>query len=255
MKMKLITVIAALLVSSACYAQGPAGVGTKNITEVPEAWSGKNSLPATGIPEAWTTKNEVPSPEVLSETPISTSTTAPLVVPRKKKPFLIRFAIAGGACGLGIGLSANPATSAEIGVPILLGGNYLAWRLYQNHPGWSKFVQAVSPLGCFGYKGAKHKVAKKPATQGGHEGGTGGTTNPPSGGGGGTTTPPGDGGGTTPPGGPGGGGGGTPPPGGHCIQDCGIPGNGGLNGGHDLNKPPFPGHGPKQVPGTGNGKP
>jgi hypothetical protein len=28
-----------------------------------------------------------------------------------------------------------------------------------------------------------------------------------------------------------------------CQQNCGIPGNGGVNGGHDGNKPPFPARG------------
>jgi hypothetical protein len=28
-----------------------------------------------------------------------------------------------------------------------------------------------------------------------------------------------------------------------CQQDCGFPGNGGVNGGNDTKKPPFPGNG------------
>jgi len=219
---------------------------------------------------------------------------------RAKKPFIKRFIIAAGACGLGIGLSANPATSAEIGVPILLGGNYVAYRLYQNHPKWSAFIQAVSPLGCFGYKHAKVQ-AKKNSTSlnpnpssppapanppsggsgsgglgsGGHGGpppsggsgsggsgsggsgsggsgsggsgsggsGSGGSGSGGSGSGGSGSGGSGSGGsgsGGTGSGGSGSGGSGS---GGRCIQDCGLRGNGGVNTGNDLKKPPFPGVG------------
>lgn len=170
-----------------------------------------------------------------------------VVTPRKKKPFLIRMAITGGLCGLGIGLAGNPATAAEIGLPIFFGGQYLAWRLYQKHPKLSEIIQGASVTGCFAAgRGAKPHVGSKSVTNTNPSHGTTGTTthgstppgsNPPPGGG---NPPPG--GGNPPPGG-----GGTPPPthGGPCLTDCGFPGNGGLNGGADnAFKPPFPGKGP-----------
>jgi hypothetical protein len=212
MKLKQLSLaLSLLLFAGNAFAQGPAGAGTKS-----------------------------------TENPVS-------VVKRPKKAFIIRFVVAGAACGVGIGLSANPATTAEIGLPILLGGNYLAFRLYQNHPKWSAFVQAVSPLGCFGYKGHPHKFVKKPTSNnpppsgnpppnpgGNPPPGPGSNPPPPSGGG---NPPPPTGGGNPPPGPGGNPGGGNPPPGngGGCIQDCGLPGNGGVNGGRDINKPPFPG--------------
>ena len=244
---------------------------------------------------------------------------------RPKKPFIKRFVIAAGACGLGIGLSANPATSAEIGVPILLGGNYFAYRLYQNHPKWSAFIQAVSPLGCFGYKHAKVQAKKNSTSLNPNPSSPPAPANPPSGGSGsgglgsgGRGGPPpsgasgsggsgsggsgsggsgsggsgsvgsgsggsgsggsgsggsgsggsgsggsgsggsgsggsgsgGSGSGGSGSGGSGSGGSGSgpggPPAGGRCIQDCGLRGNGGINTGNDLKKPPFPGVGPQK---------
>lgn len=220
--------VLSLILAAVSFAQGPMGAGTKSVRQ-----------------------QAVAAIEVTQET-VSSSTAAAQVVlaQHKKKPFLIRFAIAGATCGVGIGLSANPATAAEIGLPILIGGNYLAWRIEVKHPKLGKLVQMASPLGCFsyGHHAAHVKKVSKP-------------TNPPAGGGGNPPTPPtpptppsgggpgggnpggGPGSGGNPGGGPGSGGG----PGGHgggpCIQDCGLPGNGGVNGGHDIKKPPFPGRG------------
>src|SRR5215471_9929077 len=58
---------------------------------------------------------------------------------RPKKKFIRNLAISAATCGIGIGLAANPATAAEVGLPILFGGNYLAWRLYRLHPKLSGF--------------------------------------------------------------------------------------------------------------------
>src|SRR5215469_14104264 len=66
-----------------------------------------------------------------------------------KKPFIKRAIVATAICGVGIGVSTNPATAAEIGVPILIGGNALAYKLRVKHPKWSAFIQTLSPAGCF----------------------------------------------------------------------------------------------------------
>src|SRR6202007_244365 len=79
---------------------------------------------------------------------------------RPKKQFVVRAAMAAASCGVGIGLSGNPATAAEIGLPILIGGNALAYKLYQNHPKWSAFIQTLSPLGCLSWRGGGHPRAQ-----------------------------------------------------------------------------------------------
>jgi len=219
--------LALLFLCSTAFAQGPAGAGTKS-NDAPKVTAAK----------------------------------------RPKKQFIIGAITASAACGVSIGFSSNPALAAGVGIPVLIGGQYFAHRLYQNHPKWSAFVQLLSPLACFS-GGFHHAPLKKPAKitkpqppstpqpptpptppgnpppgPGGNPGG-----NPPPGPGGnpGGNPPPGPGGnpGGNPPPGPGG----NPPPGGGsgCIQDCGFPGNGGVNGGRDIKKPPFPGKG--HVPG------
>src|SRR5215470_3105311 len=81
-------------------------------------------------------------------------------IKRPKKQFVVRAAIAAATCGVGIGVTGNPATAAEIGIPILVGGNALAYKLYQNHPNWSAFIQTLSPLGCFSPRLGGHPRAQ-----------------------------------------------------------------------------------------------
>lgn len=63
-------------------------------------------------------------------------------------------------CVVGIVLSKNPATAAEIGLPILLFGNIVAVKLYNNHPRWSGLIQNLSGLGCLAGALTRHAPTK-----------------------------------------------------------------------------------------------
>jgi len=179
---------------------------------------------------------------------------------RPKKPFIVRAAIAGTSCGVAIGLAGNPATAAEIGLPILVGGNVVAYKLYQNHPQLSAFVQSLSPLGCYLGGRIAHPKAhinnssnsasgngSGNGSAGSGSGSQGGTGSSMSSGAGNSTSGSGPGSNSGSASGSGSGSGsgassGSGKGGGVCLKDCGLPGNGGVNGGSDS-KPPFPGQG------------
>jgi hypothetical protein len=183
-----------------------------------------------------------------------------------RKADSIIFASAYTACGLGIAFSENRSKSLEIGLPILLGTNYVASKLFPKHKTAAYILRIVSPAGCFAghWSGTKKSlVATTPPT-------TGTDPTPPSGPG-----DPGSGGGVVPPGGsgdPGAGGGtggngggtgsggsGTPPPPitGPCTvrggTDCGQ-GNSGINSGVPSGNP-FTPPGKGGQPGDGSKRP
>jgi hypothetical protein len=227
-----------------------------------------DDLPSIVLPSAPTPKlGSMPTPaRVQMVAPVKENSTGSYL-----------FFYASAACGSGLAASGDRAKSAEIGVPIYLGLNFLAHKIHSNHPKISYLLQGVSPIGCFSglNKNAKKSLVTSNST-GGNEGGTPIVTPPVSGSGGsnsgsGSSTgsnpgvnPPGSGNGSDP-GSSGGGtggsgsgsggstggtgsGGGNPPPTGICIQDCGLGGangggNGGFNSGNDGKKPPFKGIG------------
>ena len=170
-----------------------------------------------------------------------------------------------GECAAGIAFSANPAGAAIVGLPVLALGNGLGYllrnaqatpyernvdvvtfvhntgRYIKNHP---TLIQDASGEFCLAYGLTRHgrtKPAAKrtpqpkpqpqpqpnPTPEPTPTPDPTPTPNP-------TPTPTPD---PTPTPTP------TPAPGKGCIQDCGFPGNGGVNGGSDTKKPPFPGKG------------
>jgi hypothetical protein len=48
-----------------------------------------------------------------------------------------------GACGVGIGFSANRPQAAEIGLPILIMGNILSIKLHGSHPKRSRIASVM----------------------------------------------------------------------------------------------------------------
>ena len=224
--------------------------------------------------------NELPSNPVAKSTSAFSAPAGvayePAVTTQKENRTREYFALGSAAeCAVGISMSGNHARSAQIGIPVTLTANFLAKKLGPRHPKLSAALQIIAPVSC--YSGWNKDATKKAlavtkptvtttsdpvvvatGSTGGNSGGSnsggssgnGCVTNCSGSGGGGNS------GGGTSGGGTGSGGGNNPPPPAHgpCLTDCGIPGNGGLNSGHDTgSKPPFPGQGPKQTPGTGNG--
>lgn len=169
-----------------------------------------------------------------------------------KRPTQKHAILSTGECVAGIALSQNPVGAAAVGLPVLALGNGLGYLLRNENPGpyspnqdvasffhnvgrylekHPTLLQDASGTFCMSYGLSRHGRAKlsKAKPQGGNTG-----SNNPSG------TQPGDGGSGNA-GGSGSGSSGSGS-GSGCQQDCGLPGNGGVNGGHDGKKPPFPGH-------------
>lgn len=194
----------------------------------------------------------------------------------RNHPFTRGAVLSSSECAAGIAFSSNPVGAASVGLPVLLVGNLTSlWmkpgevrpqylpnqdlvsvlrnvrRLGQRHPFLGREIQNAAGTFCLSYgltrAGRAHSVKPSSATPKDPKGGAGdpppvpkcsgnacagGGPQPPSGGGSGSGQPPS------------GGGSGGSGSGSRCIQDCGL-GNGGVNGGQDINKPPFPGQGPK----------
>jgi hypothetical protein len=96
-----------------------------------------------------------------------------------------------GTCVTSIAFSRDPGKAAAIGVPILIGGNLLAAKLFHKHPRLAGLIQIGSGFGCLAGAVAVHAPAPSSftSTQGGSGSTNGGSTAPSGGGltGGGST--------------------------------------------------------------------
>src|SRR5579864_2431828 len=80
----------------------------------------------------------------------------PIVPNRDDKPMYYGMAGSTGTCVTSIALSRDPGKAAAIGVPILVGSNLLAAKLFHKHPRLANLIQIGSGFGCLAGAVAVH---------------------------------------------------------------------------------------------------
>jgi hypothetical protein len=73
-----------------------------------------------------------------------------------EKPIYYGLGVSAAACGASIAFSRDTGKAAAIGVPILIGGNLVAAKLFRKHPRLASFIQIGSGLGCLAGAAAVH---------------------------------------------------------------------------------------------------
>jgi hypothetical protein len=79
-----------------------------------------------------------------------------------EKPIYYGLGSSAATCGASIAFSRDPGKAAAIGVPILIGGNLVAAKLFRKHPRLATLIQIGSGIGCLAGAAAVH--APKPAS-------------------------------------------------------------------------------------------